>query len=283
MGDRPRAIHPEAPRVPYPEPHAGSTAIPAPQVAGPSRDAAPGRSSGVSWASSASAWCVGLIALPERGVGDGSSQRGDDDGQGPRAWLTAPLQLGHEPRGADLGGGRDRCGAAAARATPRTGRSTWTRDRCSGDLVRLPVLDFHTMLTEYQLAPPGFLVLERLAVRLPGNDRDGRPVVPAGVRGRFDVPVPLGGPAVPAAPGRADRGGPLRAVRLADLLLVGDQAILVRPGADAGRLLLAAGPVPVPSRRQGGSWPWGPSARSASGSRIRWRWCSRESAPTCSG
>ncbi len=38
------------------------------------------------------------------------------------------------------------------------------------NLVKLSVLDFHTTLTEYQLAPPAFLVLERLMVRLPGND-----------------------------------------------------------------------------------------------------------------
>jgi hypothetical protein len=38
------------------------------------------------------------------------------------------------------------------------------------NLVSLGVFDFHTTLTEYQLAPPGFLVLERLLVRLPGND-----------------------------------------------------------------------------------------------------------------
>jgi hypothetical protein len=37
------------------------------------------------------------------------------------------------------------------------------------NLVRLPVFDFHTTLTEYQLAPPGFLVLERTLVRLPGD------------------------------------------------------------------------------------------------------------------
>lgn len=35
------------------------------------------------------------------------------------------------------------------------------------NLVGLSVLDFHTILKEYQLAPPGFLVLERLMVRLP--------------------------------------------------------------------------------------------------------------------
>jgi Dolichyl-phosphate-mannose-protein mannosyltransferase len=37
------------------------------------------------------------------------------------------------------------------------------------NLLNLPVLDFHTRLTESQLAPPGFLVLERLMVRLPFN------------------------------------------------------------------------------------------------------------------
>jgi hypothetical protein len=35
------------------------------------------------------------------------------------------------------------------------------------NLVRLEVFDFHTRLTENQLAPPGFLVLERMLVRLP--------------------------------------------------------------------------------------------------------------------
>jgi hypothetical protein len=38
------------------------------------------------------------------------------------------------------------------------------------NLVKLPVFDFQTTLTEYQLAPPGFLVLERLMVRLPWDD-----------------------------------------------------------------------------------------------------------------
>ena len=35
------------------------------------------------------------------------------------------------------------------------------------NLVGLPVFDFTTPLTEYQLAPPGFLVVERAMVRLP--------------------------------------------------------------------------------------------------------------------
>lgn len=38
------------------------------------------------------------------------------------------------------------------------------------NLTRLGVFDFHTMLTEEQLAPPGFLIVERLAVRLPLNE-----------------------------------------------------------------------------------------------------------------
>jgi hypothetical protein len=41
------------------------------------------------------------------------------------------------------------------------------------NLVNLPVFDFRTTLTEYQLAPPGFLVVERLMVRT------GLPIVPA--------------------------------------------------------------------------------------------------------
>jgi hypothetical protein len=35
------------------------------------------------------------------------------------------------------------------------------------NLVELPVADFHTVLSEQQIAPPGFLVLERVMVRLP--------------------------------------------------------------------------------------------------------------------
>jgi hypothetical protein len=38
------------------------------------------------------------------------------------------------------------------------------------NLVKLPVFDFHTTLTEYQLAPPAFLALERIMVRLPANN-----------------------------------------------------------------------------------------------------------------
>ncbi len=38
------------------------------------------------------------------------------------------------------------------------------------NLVRLDVFDFKTVLTEYQLAPPAFLAIERMLVRLPGND-----------------------------------------------------------------------------------------------------------------
>jgi hypothetical protein len=38
------------------------------------------------------------------------------------------------------------------------------------NLEALSIFDFRTVLTEYQLAPPGFLVLERLMVRLPWND-----------------------------------------------------------------------------------------------------------------
>jgi hypothetical protein len=35
------------------------------------------------------------------------------------------------------------------------------------NLVALPVMDFHTVLSEFQIAPPGFLVVERVMVRLP--------------------------------------------------------------------------------------------------------------------
>jgi hypothetical protein len=89
--------------------------------------------------------------------------------QGRRAWLTAPL-----PAGA----GREALtwAAVAIGVTLRVlsytdHRSLYMDERSLlANLVSLPVFDFHTTLTEYQLAPPGFLVLERIAVRLPGDD-----------------------------------------------------------------------------------------------------------------
>jgi hypothetical protein len=46
------------------------------------------------------------------------------------------------------------------------------------NLVDLPVFDFHTVLSEYQLAAPGFLVVERLMVRLPIADVAAARLVP---------------------------------------------------------------------------------------------------------
>ena len=46
------------------------------------------------------------------------------------------------------------------------------------NLVELSVFDFHTILTEDQLAPPAFLVVERLLVRLPFPDVQTARLVP---------------------------------------------------------------------------------------------------------
>ncbi len=93
-------------------------------------------------------------------------------GQSLWAWLTAPRQL------------RVTCAtwtwlAVAAglllRLLSYADNRPLYRDERSllANLARLPVFDFRTTLTEHQLAPPGFLVVERLMVRL------GLPIVPA--------------------------------------------------------------------------------------------------------
>jgi hypothetical protein len=46
------------------------------------------------------------------------------------------------------------------------------------NLVGRPLFDFHTILTEEQLAPPGFLVVERMMVRLPLDEKLAGRLVP---------------------------------------------------------------------------------------------------------
>ena len=46
------------------------------------------------------------------------------------------------------------------------------------NLIKLPILDFHTTLTEEQLAPPGFLLVERLMVRIPVDARWSGRLIP---------------------------------------------------------------------------------------------------------
>ena len=79
------------------------------------------------------------------------------------------------------------------------------------------------------------------------------------------------------------RPGLFALCRLADLLLVGDQAILVRPDADPDRAPGGRRPDPAigcavrPLLTTGGCWRSPASVSSGSGSRIRWPWCSRAS------
>ena len=75
------------------------------------------------------------------------------------------------------------------------------------NLVGLPIFDFSTTLTEYQLAPPGFLVVERTMVRLPVPTVRAARLIPllCGVASMFlmrSVASPLSLPrAVPIAVG----------------------------------------------------------------------------------
>jgi hypothetical protein len=89
-------------------------------------------------------------------------------GRKPRAWLRAPLQIGLSREA--LTWAAVAIGVVLRVAGYAQNRPLYMDERALlVNLVKLPVFDFHTTLTENQLAPPGFLVLERLVVRLPGN------------------------------------------------------------------------------------------------------------------
>ncbi len=89
-------------------------------------------------------------------------------GQGPSAWLMAPLKVG--PRAEVLTWIAVAIGVALRLSGYVPNRLLYMDESSLlENLMKLPVFDFHTTLTEYQLAPPAFLVLERLAVRLPAN------------------------------------------------------------------------------------------------------------------
>ena len=62
------------------------------------------------------------------------------------------------------------------------------------NLVGLPVFDFTTRLTEYQLAPPGFLVVERMMVRLPFDHVWAARLIPFVCGVAVDVPDAFGRP-----------------------------------------------------------------------------------------
>lgn len=90
-------------------------------------------------------------------------------GQGGRSWLTSPLAVNVSAEG--LTWAAVAAGVVLRLLAFASNRPLY-RDEKSllENLVRLPVFDFRTMLTEYQLAPPGFLAIERTLVRLPGPD-----------------------------------------------------------------------------------------------------------------
>jgi hypothetical protein len=96
-------------------------------------------------------------------AGAGDSGAG---GRGPRAWLSAPREIRVSAEALTwaalvFGVFLRVVGYAENRELYRDEKSLLV------NLVRLEVFDFHTRLTENQLAPPGFLVLERMVVRLP--------------------------------------------------------------------------------------------------------------------
>jgi hypothetical protein len=88
---------------------------------------------------------------------------------GRRSWLTTPLTVTVTVE--QLTWAALAVGVALRLLAFSSGRPLYRDERSLlENLVRLAVFDFHTTLTEYQLAPPGFLAIERMLVRLPGND-----------------------------------------------------------------------------------------------------------------
>ena len=105
------------------------------------------------------------------------------------------------------------------------------------NLVGRSIFDFHHVLEQDQMAPPLFLVIERIMVRLPLEVKAAGRLFPlaCGVASVFFMRS--GRAAVPRPPRRADCRGPVRAGRSPALLLGRDQAVFVRSGPGAGRAL----------------------------------------------
>jgi hypothetical protein len=91
------------------------------------------------------------------------------EGQGRRSWLVTPLTVTVMAEG--LAWVAVAIGLTLRMLAYAENRTLYRDERSLlENLVKLPVFDFRTTLTEYQLAPPGFLAVERMLVRLPGDD-----------------------------------------------------------------------------------------------------------------
>ena len=108
------------------------------------------------------------------------------------------------------------------------------------NIVGKSLFDFHGVLEQDQMAPPGFLVLERLMVRLPLDVHAAARLLPllCGVASVFLIS--LCREALPGPPRRAGCRGTLCAGRPLAVLFRRDQAIFMRPGSGPGRAYLAA-------------------------------------------
>lgn len=95
------------------------------------------------------------------GVGDTAGR----EAQRVRGWMAGPFGLGVSARA--LTWAFVAIGVVFRIWSYADNRLLYRDEKSLLDNLYLPILDFHTRLTENQLAPPGFLVLERLAVRLP--------------------------------------------------------------------------------------------------------------------
>jgi hypothetical protein len=93
------------------------------------------------------------------------------EGKSRPSWLTTPLHVTVTAEG--LTWAAVAIGVALRLLAYAENRPLYRDERSLlENLVALPVFDFHTTLTEYQLAPPGFLAIERMLVRLPLPGRE---------------------------------------------------------------------------------------------------------------
>ena len=131
-----------------------------------------------------------------------------------------------------------------------------------GNIEGKAVFDFSDHLGGDQLAPLGFLIVERMLVRSAGQFRLCHAVRPAALRNRLALALQVAGPALAFRPRGAGGDGPVRVLGRPGLLLERGQALRERPGHRPGALVLASSLIGQAGER---AEDWRPSACS------RWR------------
>ena len=128
---------------------------------------------------------------------------------------------------------------------------TATKGTCRANLVGLAFYDFHTPLVQWQLAPPGFLAVERLMILLPLPFSVRGEAGPVHLLDRFDVPDEVRRAPVCHRGGRSDCRRALRIDGLDAVLLRRAQAVQQRRGADLDGTLAGGRGGAITAKRGG--------------------------------